>query len=82
MKVLIFILFIFLSLYLFFPNNNNEIIIDNAPIKLADFGTAHVLENEAEDGKLRLRCGTPVYAAPELIELFVLLFFFSVFLQI
>mmetsp|Transcript_37108 Transcript_37108/g.51190 ORF Transcript_37108/g.51190 Transcript_37108/m.51190 type:complete len:543 (+) Transcript_37108:95-1723(+) len=44
---------------------------DDAPIKLADFGTAHVLKDESEDGKLRLRCGTPVYAAPELIEILI-----------
>jgi serine/threonine protein kinase len=44
---------------------------DDAPIKLADFGTAHVLKDESEDGKLRLRCGTPVYAAPEMIEILI-----------
>jgi len=44
---------------------------DDAPIKIADFGTAHVLKDDNEDGKLRLRCGTPVYAAPELIEILI-----------
>eukprot|EP00211_Chloroparvula_japonica_P001255 CAMPEP_0119123764 /NCGR_PEP_ID=MMETSP1310-20130426/3593_1 /TAXON_ID=464262 /ORGANISM="Genus nov. species nov., Strain RCC2339" /LENGTH=538 /DNA_ID=CAMNT_0007113625 /DNA_START=48 /DNA_END=1664 /DNA_ORIENTATION=- len=44
---------------------------DDAPIKLADFGTAAVLKDESEDGALRMRCGTPVYAAPEMIEILI-----------
>jgi serine/threonine protein kinase len=76
----------FFSLYFFFPFHLSHSSFfpsflfvpefffsqsDDAPIKLADFGTAHILKDDNEDGKLRLRCGTPVYAAPELIEILI-----------
>ena len=45
----------------------NKIEEEEYHIKLADFGLADFISNN-KDGKLKLKCGTPGYVAPEILR--------------